>query len=95
MNRTFKFSTFVIKLMFFAFILASFGLSAVKASPVTENDKMVLGSLRLSLWYQGIDGKSEEVVPSQGKQKDSFGVEELDRAMSRYSKSQHSFDAKR
>lgn len=95
MNKTFKLSTFVIKLMFFAFVMASFALSSVRAAEKSENEKMVMGTVRLSLWYQGINEQNQEKPAVKESLKNAFGVEELDRAMIRYSKSQQSFDAKR
>ncbi len=95
MGNSFKISTFVVKLMLFAFVMASFGLSSVKASELSENEKMVRGQLRLSLWYQGLaTEKAESVAPAPAK---ALQVEELARAMERYQAEVEKpyFDAKR
>lgn len=95
MRNSFKISTFVIKMMFFALIVSSFGLSTVRAAEKSENDKMVLGQLRLKLWYQGLEAQSADHSQAQGAQFER--VEELDRAMNRYQNEVEKpyFDAKR
>lgn len=82
MQNSFKFSTFVLKLMIFAFIVASFALSSVRAADLTENEKMVMGKIRLSLWYTGLE--TNEKASFQGNAGNMEQVEELTRAMDRY-----------
>lgn len=67
----------VMKVTVLACLIASMSVSA---RPLSENEKMVLGNLRLSLWYQGL-----EVSPNFQKSNNRKSVEELDRAMLRYS----------
>jgi hypothetical protein len=95
MGNSFKISTFVVKLMLFAFVVASFGLSTVNAKEVSEDEKMVRGQLRLSLWYQGL--ASSETENNTNIQAPSVQVEELARAMERYQSEVEKpyFDARR
>lgn len=82
MQNSFKFSTFVLKLMIFSFLIASFALSSVRAAELSENEKMVMGKVRLSLWYTGLE--SSEKPSFQGNPANIEQVEELSRAMDRY-----------
>lgn len=94
MINTFKFSTFVVKLMVFSFLVASFALSTVNAKELSENEKMVMGKVRLSLWYAGLDTQEKAQF---GKSAKFEQVEELSRAMDRYTNEieKPSIDAKR
>lgn len=85
MTNTFKFSTFVIKLLLFSFVLASFALSSVRAAQNSENEKMVLETVRLSLWYQGI-----HEVQGDGQSISYDQTEELQKAMLRHDRERNS-----
>lgn len=95
MQNSFKFSTFVLKLMVFSFLIASFALSAVRASEPTENEKMVMGKVRLSLWYSGLE--SQNGPAKMGSEAKIEHVEELSRAIDRYQSEVEKpyFDARR
>ncbi|MCR9206366.1 MAG: hypothetical protein NXH75_17425 [Halobacteriovoraceae bacterium] len=66
----------VMKVTVLACLLAS---TSICARPLTENQKMVLGNLRLSLWYQGL-----EISQNFQNSNNRKSVEELDRAIMRY-----------
>lgn len=61
-------------------IAALFVLSSARAES-SQNDKLVLGTVRLSLWYQGIKANSAE---SSENSLESGTPAELERAMFRY-----------
>lgn len=83
--------------MVFSFLVASFGLSSVRAAQQSENDKMVLETLRLSLWYQGIEQAAPSPQAQNPSKVSSYGVEELDRSLKLYKISENpsAIDARR
>jgi len=81
-QNTFRFSTIVFKMLTFGMLVALFVLSSARAES-SQNDKLVLGTVRLSLWYQGIEANPGENGPNS---LDSESPAELERAMLRYSK---------
>ncbi len=87
MTKVFKFSTFVTKLLLFSFIVASFALSSARAADKSENEKMVLQTVRLSLWYQGINS-GHTVDNSQNS--DLNATEELQMAIMRHERERKS-----
>lgn len=78
MKRATKLYSNVMKVTVLTCLFASASLSA---RPMSENQKMVLGNLRLSLWYQGLDSSL-----SYKAGQDKRSVEELERALMRYDK---------
>lgn len=84
MQKPFKISTFVMKLLIFTIFLSSFGLSAARAKDsFKQEDIRVLSQVRLSLWYQGLK-KDKEV--SENEVASFKEVEELRIPMEKYLK---------
>lgn len=78
MNEVFKYSTILSKVIIFALISAGFMVTAVRAQERSANDKMVLQSVRLSLWYEG----AKQDIALQDKLR---LPEELSKAMEKHS----------
>ena len=72
-----KFCSNVTKLALVTAFLVSFSVHAKSKSP---NERMVLGNLRLSLWYTGVQQPQENLKNPKYKKK----IEELERALMRY-----------
>jgi protein subunit release factor B len=73
-----KFSTLSIKMSRAGILLGLILLSGHQAYGQTENEKFVLQSVRLSLWYEGM---SSEMKISQESFAEDFYPEELGRAL--------------
>lgn len=81
MKKATKLYSTVLKMTVLGVMLAS---ASVSAKSMSENQKFVLGNLRLSLWYQGLDTKIFEESENIQVKEDRPVVEELDRAMMRF-----------
>jgi len=82
MNETFKYSTVLAKIVIASLIMAGFMVSLTKTHAKTPNERLVLRSIRTSLWYEGTQVKNDkkhEVATIK-----EFYPEELYRALEKH-----------
>jgi len=82
MNKMFKYSTIIVKIVIASLLMTAFMVTLTKVHAETPNEELVIRSIRNSLWYEGalvINNKKQEV----GTLKELY-PEELYRALEKH-----------